>query len=596
MLPFSLWSRLFLLPLSISFLLSLAAVAQVPDVISVLTSSDAMGRGPNTEGLRKSREALAGALKDLEITPAFGDGKYFQEFPFFAGNRRLSSTSFGEFAAKDFVPMAFSKSGTLSDVPLVFVGYGITLKEKQKIIYDDYRGFDVRGKAVIVLLGDPGIGNEKSLFRNPEYVFHNDRLHKAENAILHGAKAIIFVDPTSNSEKNFGADALIPSSGAVLEILALEANARALEPLLGNKKFRELQDTIARTQIPQSFALNRKVSLNIALEREVGMMSNVAGIIPGSSPTLAKEIVVLGAHYDHLGIGGERALDPELQNTMHPGADDNASGVQAVLNLAARLKQGKRSQRSYWIVFFSGEELGLLGSRFFSDNPPLEKGAKIVAMLNFDMVGRMRENTAYVFSADSANEFPIWIENANRKLGLNLAMNASTPMNSDHAAFLEKNIPTIFFHTGPHADYHRATDTADRLNKAGISKIVDLAHEFILRLDSLKNPPTYNTAFKSMPTGAGSGRNYGAYFGSIPDFAEGNKGVLLRGTRTSSPAEKLGLKEKDLLVGLGDVQIRNLHDFVFALRTYKPNDEVNVRWIREGKAMEAKVKLEQRAD
>lgn len=586
----------FLLMEAVLFSGAYAATEPARTLIDDLSAPAFAGRSAGSAGLAAARDRIIAELKSLGIGSGIADGSYLQKFSYFSGHSLGAENSLSEASAPDFVPYAFSSSGKANALPLVFAGYGISAQESGKSIYDDYRGLEVKGKAVVVFLGDPGIGNEKSFFRDPKNYFYSSLQHKAETALHRGAKAIFFVrgpqelagalEPPLKFSEHIG-------SGAKLDILAMRVSGAWAEKML-EKKLAELQEKISISQKPSSFSTKKKIDLSVDIKREVGELQNIIALVPGSDARRSKEFFLIGAHYDHLGMGGENSREPGDAEKLHPGADDNASGVFAVIQLAKQLKQSGKNRRAILVVFFSGEEIGLAGSRFFVENAPIPNDGRLLAAFNFDMVGRMQQNRLNLIAAKSAAELPVLLQNANRKLKLDLAFGDSGFGSSDHFAFLEKSIPAVFFTTGAHEDYHRASDTAEKIDYSGISKIVDLAALSLIRLDQFESTPHFSAAVLDTRDSSRSGHGYGAYFGTIPDFTETNEGVLLKGVKVNSPAEKAGLKEKDLLTGLGDVKIRNLYDFVYALRFYRAGDELGVTWLREGKPMEAKAKLEVR--
>jgi hypothetical protein len=287
-------------------------------------------------------------------------------------------------------------------------------------------------------------------------------------------------------------------------------------------------------------------------------------------------------------------MDPNGIGKIHPGADDNASGVQAVLHLAEQIKKQGRNRRPLIVSFFTAEEVGLLGSKQFTDAMPLPEGAKAVAMVNLDMVGRLKNDRLTVLALKSSAGFNALVDAANQDFHFDLAKGDSGFGSSDHASFLQVQVPALFFTTGTHEDYHRPSDTADKINGPGMEKVEQFVKAIYERLDA--GPvPAFDPKGLDPETPPREGRGYGAYFGSIPDFEQGPiDGVLLTGVNPGSPAEQVGLQAKDTLTGIGEIKIKNLYDFVFALRFYRPNEEVEVRWVRAGAAMRGRTTLRNR--
>lgn len=318
---------------------------------------------------------------------------------------------------------------------------------------------------------------------------------------------------------------------------------------------------------------------------------NVVGLFPGSGP-LAGQTVVIGAHYDHLGRGGFGALDdPDSTGVVHNGADDNASGTVALLEIARRLKARQTSdQRTIVFVAFSGEELGLLGSTYYVKHPvrPLET---TYAMVNLDMVGRLGDRKLAVFGTETAKEFPALLDSVATRDQMPVSGTGDGYGSSDHESFYTQNIPVLHFFSGMHQDYHRSTDDWQKIDLPGLVRVAEVAGDVAQRLATRAAPLTYVKVEARRPV---TGGGYGAYLGTIPDMTESPGGVLLSGVRAGSPAEEAGLKGGDILVQLGDHQIKNLYDMTDALNAYRPGDTVVVVFLRDGQRTETKATLRKR--
>lgn len=305
---------------------------------------------------------------------------------------------------------------------------------------------------------------------------------------------------------------------------------------------------------------------------------NLVGVIPGTDPTVANEYVMIGAHFDHLGRSTSGALDPDRGAEIRNGADDNASGTAAVLALARRLAQ-RPARRPIIVAHFSGEEEGLLGSAYMAEHPPVPL-RQMVAMLNFDMVGRLRDDRVIVYGLATAAEMRQVVDSANVGVNLKLSLVPDGTGPSDHASFYLKDMPVLHFFTDVHPDYHRATDDADKINVAGLVRVVDLAERATriiadrpARLTFTKAPAT------TVARSASSGNN--AYFGSIPDMGAGDDtGMRLSGVSPGGPAEKAGLKAGDVIVEFAGKAVKNIYDYTDALGTCKPGDVVTVVVVR----------------
>ncbi len=318
---------------------------------------------------------------------------------------------------------------------------------------------------------------------------------------------------------------------------------------------------------------------------------NVVAILRGSDPRYAGQYIVIGAHYDHLGHETQYAMDPEARNAIRNGADDNASGTAAVMQLARMLSISK-PRRSVIFAAFSGEEAGLLGSQYFVDNPPVSLDS-IVAMVNFDMVGRLKDEKLLVYGTATATELSAIIDSANaRGLPLKVAGGGDGFGSSDQSSFYAKNIPVMHFFTDIHDDYHRATDDVEKINAAGEARVIDLAHRVI---ESIDDRPSRLTFVRSAPrarvaSNPGSGSQ--AYLGSIPNMSAGTvPGLKLSGVRAGSPADKGGLKADDIIVEFGGASVTDLQTYSDALYKHKPGDTVTVVFLRDGKKMDTSVVL-----
>ena len=319
---------------------------------------------------------------------------------------------------------------------------------------------------------------------------------------------------------------------------------------------------------------------------------NVVAVIPGTSAALKGQVVIVGAHYDHLGLGGFAALDT---NTMvHNGADDNASGTAALLEIG-RLLANRRPARTIVLVAFSGEELGTLGSSYFVQQPVPLPIDSLYAMLNLDMVGRLRNARLMALGAATAKEFPALLDSLNTPAKFDLRASGDGWGPSDHSVFFATRHPVLHFFTDLHEDYHRATDDWDKLNIGGIVQVSQFVADLALALANRATPLTFVDAPRPQASTGGSG--YGAYLGTIPDMSGGGvtDGVRISGVRAGSPAEAAGLQAGDVITAIGDKRIANLYDMTDALRTHQPGDTVVIVSRREGVERRASAVLGRRS-
>jgi hypothetical protein len=307
---------------------------------------------------------------------------------------------------------------------------------------------------------------------------------------------------------------------------------------------------------------------------------NVVAMVPGSDPTLRNQYMVIGAHFDHLGRSSAHASDPEARNAIRNGADDNASGTAAVMELARQFAANP-AKRSIIFASFSGEELGLLGSQWFVEHSPVPIDS-VVAMVNFDMIGRLRNDKLIVYGVATASELPgiITAANTEPKLVVSAVGDGFGP--SDHSSFYTKGIPVLHFFTDLHDDYHKATDDAEKINAPGEARIVKMAERVVRTIAD--RPTRMNVVRSAGPVpSAGSREGSNTYLGSIPDMSSGDvPGLKLSGVRAGSPAALGGLEAGDVIVSFGGRAVTDLYSYTDALYAYKPGDEVSVTYLRRG--------------
>jgi Peptidase family M28/PDZ domain/PA domain len=587
---------------------SLLATAAAPSIksadpsrylndIKILASPDMEGRGAGTKGLAKATKYIEHRYKSLGLQPV-GTSGYLQPFTVTTGAKLKSDNEFivDEAGKKhplalnqDFVPVSFSSSGSLT-APVVFAGYGASAGE---FGYDDYAGLDVKDKIVVVLRYEPEIFGIKS--GQHGLTQHSQLITKAINARNHGAKALVLV----NGKLGDGEEDLLMRFGGVsgpqdAGIMLLQVKNAIADSWLkaAGKSLTEVQQQINHSGKPVSFAFpaTLQLSLKVDIEATHARVNNVLAYLPGKTA----EYVIIGAHFDHLGRGDSNSLAPSQIGQIHPGADDNASGTAGVLELA-RLFAPMKGQLDRGILFmsFSGEELGLLGSAEWVKDPTLPLD-KCVAMLNMDMIGRIRDNKVYIGGVGTGSTFKTILEQAQkREPNFKIEYSAGGYAASDHTSFVGRKIPVLFFFSGLHSDYHKPSDTWDKINAPSAAQLLNLVGDVALQLAEAPSPPTFITVVEDKPVSGGGG-GYGPYFGSIPDFGEVKDGVRFSDVRPGSPAAKAGLKAGDILVRFADKPIHNLYDFTDALRRSKVGEVVEVKVLRDDQPITASVKLEQR--
>ncbi len=606
-------SRLFALLLSLSLTLASYAATHAfqPDDylrhVKFLASDDLQGRGDGTPELNRAAAYIAAQFKNSGLTPAGDDGTYFQRFQVSTGSRlgpgnrltlRIGDKTLNASLGEDFVPFSFGDKADVSG-ELVFAGYGISAEEHK---YDDYGNLDVTDKIVLVMAHEPRENDPSSPFNGKELTLHGHDNMKVQNAKYRGARAIFVVqDPANHDDPSKDlADAAPGGQLDELGIPAFRITRDLAQSILeaGGKNLLELQHLIDEKLAPQSFVLSGvRAEITMDVIRVRKEISNVVGFLPGKDPAVGDETVVIGAHYDHLGHGGRSSMSPQLIGQIHHGADDNASGTAGLMELAEWLaKDPTPRRRGYIFIAFAGEELGLRGSEYWASHPtrPLQK---VVAMLNMDMIGRLRNDQIILGGVGTSPVFPELAKTAAAEAGLTFRMSLSGYGSSDHVSFYTKNVPVLFFFSGLHTDYHRPSDTWDKINAEGAVKILSMVCSIASRLDTMEMRPQFTKVDDQMSPGkvsAGGGPGYGSYFGSIPDMTDEVKGVRFSDIRPNSPAAKAGLKGQDILIQFAGKAISNLEDFTYMLRTHKPGETVEVVVLRDGKPLTVKVTLEVR--
>jgi hypothetical protein len=594
------------LPLAALLLVALvveaAAAVIVPpagwlvDQVKVLAAPEMDGRRAGTPGADRAAAHVAAEFQRAGLAPGGEAGSYFQSLDVPTGIRLGAPNTMALVGpggralalAGDFVPLAVSADGRVEG-PVVFAGYGITAPD---LGYDDYAGLDVRGAVVVVLEGTPG-GEGAQALRNPDAYHHGDRGHKVINAREHGARAAVLVAHPSSSDTLPALRGLSQPLGALAVAVTRPAADALLRP--AGRRLAEAAAGIDRAGRPASFAVpGAIVRLEIALVRERAAARNVVGVLAGTDPRVSHEAIVVGAHYDHLGRGGEGSLAPEAVGRIHHGADDNASGTAAVIALARAFAAAGGAPRTLVFVAFTGEELGLLGSTHYVRHAahPVER---TILMVNLDMVGRLRDGRLYVAGVDSGSGLRALV--TAQAGGLDLKLRGDPYAPSDHTAFYQAGRPVLFFFTGAHADYHRPSDTWDRIDGAGLQAVASLVAGLVRAVAAEAVPPTYVKVEAPASSGRRGGSGYGPFFGVVPEFGEdGSRGVKIGGVRGGSPAEKAGVRSGDRLVGFAGVDVKTLEDLVFALRRQRAGDRVEVVVQREGAEHRFEAVLEERRE
>jgi Tol biopolymer transport system component len=561
-------------------LVSSVALADEPQLrkdVAFLASDDTEGRGIGTKGIEKATDYLEARMKAIGLEPAFGKS-YRQPFPIKTGVALDEGNELRGIGKDDWTPLGFSSSASFSG-PIAFVGYGIAAPP---LGYDDYAGIDLKGKVAVMLRYEPQEKDDKSIFDGRKPSRWSAMRYKVLQARERGAVAVVFVTgPFQDDDKdripvlkNDG-----PESPAGIPVIQLRMSVA--QKLLGID-LGQWQKDIDIDLKPRSRVLTQTLSGRVAVKNTFVTTSNLAGIIPGKGP-LANEVVVIGAHYDHLGYGGEHSMKPNV-HAIHNGADDNASGDASILGIAQSLKQslaGLDSRRTVLVCLFSGEESGLAGSGYFVDHTPIPL-ERMKAMINLDMVGDLRDNGLAAFGAESAPEWKPLIEREATVAKLKVAASGDGYGPSDQTSFYARRIPVLHFFTGAHERYHTPEDKADTLNYPGMQRVADFTTQIVSEVVRGAVTPQY-LRVAAAPAMEGDSRGYGAYLGTVPDYRAMDAttgGVLLADVRSGGPADLAGIKGGDRIVEMAGTRIENLYDMTYALQDHKPGETVNVVVIR----------------
>jgi hypothetical protein len=465
----------------------------------------------------------------------------------------------------DYTPTTFSGKNHIK-AGLVFAGYGITAS---KLDYDDYANIDVKGKIVVVMRSTPEYDKPRSDFDK----FASMRF-KANLAKEKGALGIIFVNGyfPKDSLDNLVKFKYDRAAGEKDFPIVQVRRAYVSQLFKGQDlNFADYQLKMKESKKPASFEMTgSSADIETEIEELNSVDRNVAGFLEGTDPELKDHYIVVGAHYDHLGMGIEGSLYKGTDPQVHHGADDNASGTAGVMELAEKFASVRGNlKRSIIFITFSGEELGLIGSNYFVNHLPVPAD-KIDAMINLDMVGRLRDKELTVYGTGTSTK---WKEILNKEnnLKFKLAFNDEGFGPSDHASFYGKGIPVLFFFTGVHEDYHRPSDVAKLINSEGEDSVLHYVFNVAEDLDSMKGKPDYIKIASK-----GTSGDWKVYAGTVPDMSNTSEGFRLSGVSPGGPAEKAGLKGGDVMLKFGNREINNIYDYVYALQDHVPGDVVIV--------------------
>ena len=575
--------------------------------VKYLASDDLQGRGNGSPGLEKAADYIARHFRIAHLEPGGDKATYFQPFELAArisvGDRNsLTITAAGHPVAGhvgvDYYPISLTSDPASSPerLPLVFAGYGITAPA---LGYDDFAGIDVTGKAVMIFTHEPQENDPASAFDGKANTIHATTMQKAMVARRQGARLLLIVEDPGHDDESATFERWLKDPQAEeygIEV-ARVSRRLATQALASSMDLEGVAKAIDGDLKPRSQAVaDASVTYVEHLTKVRRMVRNVIGVLRGSDPTRRQEAIVVGAHYDHLGLGGRSSLVDNPYGLIHNGADDNASGTSAMLEIA-RIAAASRESFPRTIVFvaFAGEELGLLGSTYYVNHPtvPLDH---TTAMVNLDMIGRPA-GRILLSGLDSAPSLQTDVDSAKNGLSLEIKTfrEGASVGSSDDTSFVLRRIPSIGFFSGFHADYHKPTDDWQKIDAQGGVVVAQLALALARQLANRSTRPEFveqaPTGHESVAaSGAGTG-GYGPYFGSVPDFGSDQEGVKFADVRTGSPAANAGFRRGDVLVEFGGTKVKTLYDFTFALRQKRPGDKVEVTVLRDGQEIRATVEL-----
>ena len=566
--------------------------------VETLASDKFEGRLTGTPGEKLAGDYLIGELKRMGAKPLPGMTDFRMPFSFTAGSKdggskftinRVGngavSTTGSRLAAKEFSgttsvqALSFSDAGEVTG-SAVFAGYGLVVPDSQNFGYDSYQGLDVKDKIVVVLRYFPEDADQKTRAILARYA---DLRYKAQAARQRGAKGMIVVtgprSPNAGNVVPMSFDTAIAGSG----IVAISISGDAAQPLFmaAGKQLDAVQKEldggnphVAGFAIPD---LQLHLVAQIVREQQTG--NNIVGYLPAATVAgVGKPWVAVGAHYDHLGRGGagNSLADKDDLNKIHHGADDNASGTATVLNIADALATQPR-KRNLLIAFWSGEELGLLGSNAFVTTPPVPLD-QLAAYLNFDMVGRVADNKLTVQATGTSAMWPKLLEQVNVAAGFDLTLQEDPYQPTDVGSFNTAGVACLTFFTGAHQEYHKPSDTADKINYEDLDRVGELATAIVKRLMDSNEAPQFTKVEQKTDTGGRAGLRL--VTGTIPVYASDVKGLLLGGVIGGGPAEQAGLAKGDVIIEIAGQSITNIYDYTYALELLKIGQPAKVIYLR----------------
>jgi aminopeptidase YwaD len=562
---------------------------ELTDHIKYLSSDSLKGRQTGTPGDSLAAEYIRARLAEYGLVPLTGDG--LQRFKVtdkvIAGkDNSLLVNSTDMIPEQDFTPVSFSENGNARG-EVIFAGYGFSINT-DSLKWDDYKGFDVNNKWVMILRSDPEPDNQKSKFAP----YSNDR-NKAMIAKDLGAAGLLLVSgQTFDNSDSFDP---LAKGGFSVGIPVIRIKRSVADAILSGKKtnINDLEKKLNNLKKPNSLNTGSVVDGRSEILNYLTNTRNVVMLLPGEDVNLKNEYLIFGAHFDHLGMGGPGSSSRAVDTVgVHHGADDNASGVAMLIEMAGKFAGTKGShKRSLIFVAFTGEEVGMFGSKHFIDNPVIDL-SKADAMINFDMVGRLREtkefNVGGVGTADSLKQRATAVADTNL-LKLTFTEEGSGP--SDHASFYSKNIPVLYFTTGAHEDYHTPADTWDKINFKGMVYEGNLIFKMTSGLANEAARLKFREAGKIEDTNRPP-RRKGLTLGIMPDFTGRiTNGLIVDAVSPGKPASIGGMKKGDIITTIEGKAVNNIADYMFRMAQVKRGQTITVEVLRNGKKEVLIIKL-----
>lgn len=546
--------------------------------IMYLSSEDFAGRYPGTAGDQLAASYIRDHFSAYGLELSYNGG--YQTFDVITGvelreGNDFVTRNFEAVIEEDFVPLSFSANASATG-PVIFAGYGIVMPGG----WNDFAEIDATDKWVLAMVGDPEPENPQSEF----IAYASDRM-KAINARDHGAIGLLLVKGPSIDKEDKLMPAYYDKTASDAGIPVINITRKLANHLITGRGFNieDLEKEIQTFMHPFSFDAYTKVFANVSMSYKSVSTQNVVAILQGKHPKLKNEYVVIGAHYDHLGMGGTGS-GSRMPDTIavHYGADDNASGVAALIELASVLSLERfHTDRSVIFAAFGAEEMGLVGSKYFVDNAPVPI-SQVTAMINLDMIGRLKDEAVLTIGGTgTASELDEILSRSktDRLFTVNRQPDGYGP--SDHAAFYAASIPVLFLTTGPHDDYHTPLDSWDQINTHGMIAIQEFVFEVSRQIANLDQTLTF-TESGSMAR-RGHGRGYKIALGIIPDVASSRIGLGVDGVRQGGPAARAGILKGDVIVGMNGQPVSNIYEYMARLNSLTAGETVIVEVMRDGK-------------